>query len=163
MSEGIREQEQDTRQIFFRSLVKNIPFESILEVWFVWATGTGHYVILLDEETHLCTCLLLINKGLMCRHFFCVGTYSQHARFHISIISSRWYLDTNIQPNDLLQQYPSFLVCGVAQENVMETEKSINFQHFFLFRIDSFGSQSAVKSNKTIYAELFGLSKKNID
>jgi hypothetical protein len=64
---GIREQEQDTRQILFRSLVTTIPADTIVEVWSVRATGThgiGHYVILLDEGTHLCTCLLLINKGL---------------------------------------------------------------------------------------------------
>ena len=79
MSIGIREQEQDTRQILFRSLIKTIPPEAIVEVWHVRATGTkgiGHYVILLNEGTHLCTCLLLINKGLVCRHFFHVGTYS---------------------------------------------------------------------------------------
>ncbi|CAB4441269.1 unnamed protein product [Rhizophagus irregularis] len=64
---GIREQERDTRQVLFRSLVSNLPTETILEVWNVRATGTqgiGHYTILLDEGTHLCTCLLLINKGL---------------------------------------------------------------------------------------------------
>jgi len=88
-----------------------------MEVWNVRATGTqgiGHYVVLLDEGTHLCTCLFLINKELICRHFFRVGTYSQHARFHISMILSRWYLDTNIQANDLLQRYPSIQVCGTT-------------------------------------------------
>ena len=91
INNGIREQEKDTRQILFQSLVKDIPLEAILEVWFVRATGTqgtGHYVVLLDEGTHLCTCLLLINKGLLCRHFFRVGTYSQYATFHISMIPS---------------------------------------------------------------------------
>ncbi len=91
MSVRIREQEQDTRQILFRSLAGTIPLEAILEVWYVRATrtqGTGHYVILLNEGTHICTCLLLINKGLICRHFFRVGTYSQNATFHISIILS---------------------------------------------------------------------------
>jgi hypothetical protein len=33
MSIGIREQEQDTRQILFRSLIKTIPPEAIIEVW----------------------------------------------------------------------------------------------------------------------------------
>lgn len=166
MSIGIREQEQDTRQILFRSLIKTIPLEAIIEVWHVRATGTkgiGHYIILLNEGTHLCTCLLLINKGLVCRHFFRVGTYSRHATFHISIIPNRWYLDTNIQPNNLLQQHPPIPVCGTTQEESVEMKKSINFQHFFLFRVDSHGSQPAVKSSKAIYAELFGLSKKGID
>ncbi|CAB4385824.1 unnamed protein product [Rhizophagus irregularis] len=142
ISIGIREQEQDIRQILFQSLIKTIPPEAIMEVWHVRATGTkgiGYYVILLNKEMHLCTCLLLINKGL--------------------------YLDTNIHPNDLLQQHPSIPVCGITQENVenVETEKSINFQHFFLFRVDSHGSQLPVKSSKAIYAELFGLLKKGID
>ena len=115
ISDGIREQQQDIRQILFRSLVKNIPPEAILEVWFVRATGThgiGHYVILLNERTHLCTCLLLINKGLVCRHFFRVGTYSQYATFHISMIPNRWYLDINIQSNDL-SQHSSILICSI--------------------------------------------------
>ncbi|POG61498.1 hypothetical protein GLOIN_2v1486191 [Rhizophagus irregularis DAOM 181602=DAOM 197198] len=67
MSIGIREQEQDTRQILFQSLIKTIPPEAIMEVWHVQATGTkgiGHYVILLNKGMHLCTCLLLINKEL---------------------------------------------------------------------------------------------------
>ena len=42
-------------------------------------------------------------------------------------------------------------------------EKSITFQHFFIFQVDSHASPPAVKSSKAIYAELFGLSKKGID
>ena len=97
---GIREQVQDTRQILFRSLVSNLLTEAIIEVWHVRATGTqgiGHYVILLNEGTHLCTCLLLVNKGLVCRHFFRVGTYSRFATFHICMIPNRWYLNPNTE------------------------------------------------------------------
>ena len=61
----------------------------------------------------------------MCRHFFRVGTYSRNATFHISIIPNWWYLNTNIQPNDLLQQHPSFPVCGATQGDVTGTGKSI--------------------------------------
>src|SRR5581483_9497743 len=167
ISIGIREQEQDIQQILFQSLIKPIPQEVIIEVWHVRATetnGTGHYVILLDEGTHLCTCLLLINKRLICRHFFHVGTYSQYAKFHISIIPNRWYLDTDFQPNDLLQHHPPVPVCGTAQgENVIETEKNITFQYSFMLRVDLNSSQLAVKSSKAIYAELMGLAKKGID
>ena len=72
-------------------------------------------------------------------------------------------MDTKIHLDDLLQQHPSIPVCGTMQEENAETEKSINFQHFFLFRADLHGFQPAVKSSKAIYAELFGLSKKGID
>src|SRR5579859_1467688 len=126
--------------------------EAILEVWNVRATGThgiGHYVILLDEGTYLCTCLLLINKGLVCRHFLRVGTYSQHANFHISMIPIRWYMNTDIQTDDLLQQYPSIPVCNIAQiEDSVEIDRSINFYHFFSLQIDSHSSQASVKLTK---------------
>ena len=72
----------------------------VLEMWHVRATGTsgvGHYVMLLNDGTHLCTCLLLMNKGLICCHFFRVATYSQSATFHITLISSHWYLEPNIK------------------------------------------------------------------
>ncbi|CAB4483511.1 unnamed protein product [Rhizophagus irregularis] len=123
ISNGIREQEQDIRQILFQSLIKNIPPEAILE------------------------------------YFFRVGTYSQHATFHISIIPNRWYLD---QSNDL-SQYPPIPVCSTQIDNKIEMEKSITFQHFFSFRVDSHGSHSAINSTKAIYAELSGLSKKATD
>lgn len=105
----------------------------------------------------------MINKGLICRHFFRVGTYSQHATFHISMIPNRWYLDINIQSTNF-SQYPPIPVCGTTQtENRVGMEKSITFQHFFSFRVDSHDSNLVIKSTKAIYAELFGLSKKVID
>ncbi|CAB4444471.1 unnamed protein product [Rhizophagus irregularis] len=170
ISIGIREQEQDTRQILLRSLVSTIPMEAILEVWNVRATGTrgiGHYVILLNEGTHLCTCLLLINKGLVCQHFFRVGTYSRFATFHICMIPNRWYINPDVEPNDLLQQYTFIPVCDKIQsEDNIPFKNPITFQHFFSIRIDSHGSQPsqpAVNSPKAMYAELAGLSKKAID
>lgn len=167
MSDSIREQDLDTRQILFRSLIRNIPLEAIVEVWNVRATRTqtmGHYVILLDEGTHLCTCLLLINKGLVCRHFLRVGTYSRYATFHISMIPNRWYLDTNTQPSELLQLHPSIPVCTTRPEgDSMEFENRVNFHHLFSVLVDSHGSQSQIKSTKSIQAELFGLSRKGVD
>ena len=58
--------------------------------------------------------------------FFRVGTYSQYATFHISMIPNRWYLDIDIQSNDF-SQYPSILICNTQPENRVEMEKSITF------------------------------------
>uniref|UniRef100_U9SW30 CCHC-type domain-containing protein n=1 Tax=Rhizophagus irregularis (strain DAOM 181602 / DAOM 197198 / MUCL 43194) TaxID=747089 RepID=U9SW30_RHIID len=113
ISIGIREQEQDTRQILLRSLVLTIPMEAILKVW----------------------------NRLVYRHFFRVGTYSRFATFHICMIPNRWYINPDVELNDLLQQYP-------------------------FIPIDSHGSQPsqpAVNSPKTMYAELARLLKKAID
>ncbi|CAG8826527.1 36842_t:CDS:2 [Gigaspora margarita] len=50
-------------------------------------------VALLSDGTYLCTCMEMINKGIICHHFWHVMLYSIHAKFHISIIPTRWYKD----------------------------------------------------------------------
>src|SRR4051812_26757606 len=77
----------------------------------------------------------------------------------MNIIPSRWYLDINIQSNNL----SPISVCGTQIEDRIGMEKSITFQHYFSFQVDSHVSNLAIKSTKAIYAELFGLSKKAID
>ncbi len=128
---GIREQKQDTRQILFRSLVSNLPTEIILEIWNVQATdiqGIKHYIILLNKGTHLCICLLLINKGLVYQHFFRISIYSKFATFYISMILNWWYLNLNVELNDLLQKYPFIPVCAKTQ-----SEDNISFGEHITF------------------------------
>src|SRR5437868_7241835 len=50
-----------------------------------------HFVIISDNANHLCTCMLLVSKGLVCRHFFSVMTNSDEAMFHIRLIPDQWY------------------------------------------------------------------------
>jgi hypothetical protein len=146
-------------------LIKDVTQETVLEVWHVRATGTsgiGHYVVLLNDGTHLCTCLLLMNKGLICHHFFRVATYSQSAIYHITLISPRWYLKPDINQDTLLQQIPAITLCSTnnSDENLITNS---TFNHLFSIRSTSYNSSSITKSNKIIYAKLFGLSKKVID
>ena len=84
------------------------------------------------------------------------------------MISSRWYLDFNIELNDLLQQYSFIPVCDKIQleNNIPFGSHTITFQHFFSIHINAYGSQSlqpSVRSSKAIYAKLSELSKKAID
>ncbi|RHZ49583.1 hypothetical protein Glove_519g62 [Diversispora epigaea] len=52
------------------------------------------------------------------------------------------YLNPDMEPNDLLQKHPSISICGVAKSgDSMEFEKSINFEHFFSIRANSYSSQ----------------------
>lgn len=118
-------------------MINDVIQETILEVWHVRATGTsgiGHYVVLLNDGTHLCTCLLLMNKGLICRHFFRVATYSQSATYHITLIPSRWYLEPNVNQEALLQQMPAIILCSTtnSEENLPITNGT--FKHLFSIR-----------------------------
>lgn len=83
------------------------------------------------------------------------------------MILNRWYINPDVEPNDLLQQYSFIPVCNKIQsEDNIPFKNPITFQYFFLIRIDSYGSQtsqSTVNSPKAMYAELARLSKKAID
>jgi hypothetical protein len=146
-------------------LVKDVTQEMVVEVWYVQATGMsgiGHYVVLLNDGTHLCTCLLLINKGLICRHFFRIATYSQTATFHITLISPHWYLEPNNKQETLIQQMSAITLCSNSEENIPNPNGT--FKHLFSIRSTICNPYSTtIKPNKVIYAELFGLSKKVID
>ncbi|RGB30767.1 hypothetical protein C1646_817713 [Rhizophagus diaphanus] len=68
--EMAREDDYDQPQSLFSSLIKNIPHNSIRQVW----KATRHrgqkselqHIILLDDRLHLCTYLWLINKEIVC-------------------------------------------------------------------------------------------------
>ena len=85
-----REDDYDQPQSLFSLLIKNIPHNNIKQVWKVvrhhGQKSEPQHVILLDDGSHLCTCLWLINRGIICRHFFRVMSYSANAQFHISLI-----------------------------------------------------------------------------
>lgn len=160
----VREQEHETCQILFTSLIQNIPHEKILQVWHVRYTGTsghGHYVILLNDSTHLCTCLLLINKGLICRHFFRVGTYSPLAIFHIALIPNHWYLEPNITSSDLFQQIPATFISISERQEVSDVTPQVTLEHLTLIRQNcNSNGKVTTKPIKARYAKLSGLSKK---
>ena len=48
-------------------------------------------MILLQDKGHICTCLIILNRGLVCRHFFQVMIRSKQAQFSISLIKKRWF------------------------------------------------------------------------
>src|SRR2546423_13601119 len=78
------------------TLIKYIDQASIHEVWCVATIeqNKDHYLVIYGNANHLCTCMLLITKGLVCRHFFSVMLSSEKAMFHIGLIPARWYQET---------------------------------------------------------------------
>ena len=66
-----------------------------MEIWEVkhMASNTTsvNYVALFQDHSHICTCLLLVSEGLICRHFFQVMLRTQKAKFAYNLLKSRWY------------------------------------------------------------------------
>lgn len=80
------------------------------------------------------------------------------------MIPARWYLNSDTNPIDLLQQNSPVPVCSTIQSKDNPTlEKSISLDQLSLIRNDSANARLSVKPAKVIYAELFGISRKAIE
>ncbi|GES84413.1 hypothetical protein GLOIN_2v1472538 [Rhizophagus clarus] len=111
----------DWKKAFLKDLMKNIPNPLITEIWKVQPSIGAQpwlvqYVILLQDGSHICTCLMLINKGIICRHFIKILTKSASAFFNISLIPSRWYNDQTAQlSGDEIHASPSIQLFNNSQ------------------------------------------------
>ncbi|GBC36318.2 hypothetical protein GLOIN_2v1885686 [Rhizophagus irregularis DAOM 181602=DAOM 197198] len=92
---GILGHSHDIPQIRLRDLLNGISYNDIIEIWEVSyiasKTSKSHYVVILKDVTLLCTCMFIINQGMICRHQFRVLIQSDNAIFHISHIHTRWF------------------------------------------------------------------------
>ncbi|CAB5388087.1 unnamed protein product [Rhizophagus irregularis] len=129
------ENKYDYKKALLKDLMKNIPNSFIIEVWRVqpsigaqpWLT---QYVILLQDGSHICTCLMLINKGIICRHFIRILTKSASAFFNISLIPSRWYNDQAAQLSESeIRASPSIQLFNTSQS--VPTHSNLNLEYSY--------------------------------
>ena len=81
-------------QIRLYELLLDIPEDNIQEIWevsYVSITSTSkpHYVVVFTDCTSLCTCMLIINQGIPCRHQYRIFLQSTKAIFHLEFIHLR--------------------------------------------------------------------------
>ncbi|CAB4384521.1 unnamed protein product [Rhizophagus irregularis] len=88
--EGVLEHLYDILQIHLKELFNNIPYNNIKEIWEVSyiasKSSKSHYVIILEDSTLLCTCMFIVNQGMLCHHQYRVLIQSEKAIFHMSLI-----------------------------------------------------------------------------
>ncbi|CAG8789746.1 5284_t:CDS:2, partial [Cetraspora pellucida] len=99
------EDQLDRPQIAIHSLLNRIQLSNVLEIWelFGLTTKYKHFIVLLNDREHLCTCLAIINRGLVYSHYFYIIMNSKVAKFSIKLIAKCWYKnninDQNFQSN----------------------------------------------------------------
>ncbi|CAB4493479.1 unnamed protein product [Rhizophagus irregularis] len=101
-NEGFLEDHLNRPQTSLFSLLEEIELSDIIEIWELYSLTKKtykHYIILLIDGGHLCTCLAIINRGLVCLHYFQVMMNSKVAKFNIGLIARRWYIE------DIQDQY----------------------------------------------------------
>ncbi|CAB5186867.1 unnamed protein product [Rhizophagus irregularis] len=86
------EDDYESKLSNLRSLILYLGHTVIQEVWSVTTIEKNkeHFVVLYGNANHLCTCMWLVTRGLVCRHFFSVMFNSDMAMFHIGLIPARW-------------------------------------------------------------------------
>ena len=120
-----------------------------------------HYLVLLKNNSHICTCLLTIQQGIICRHFFQVMLATNNAKFHIRLILSWWYyknLDGTKEPFISADKFYK-----EREEKQQETIIPINYLSAFGQDNQDFLEESLpVVQQKMLYGELHGMYKKAI-
>ena len=83
--------------IELKQLIAGLDPAKIHELWQISSNNrkSKHFIVLYDNSMHLCTCLILINRGLVCRHFFVTMLVSPVAKFHIGLVPQRWYTNAS--------------------------------------------------------------------
>lgn len=153
--------------------------ENILEIWRVslfdqHTHSYPHYVIILADNTHLCTCLYIISNGFYCRHFFSVFKISRNTKFDIKLISKRWYADlmqvsdslpimgTIGEPNTIMEMNQ---VTSIRGPNILEPSVCTNItqkqQYVHGFGVTKSGLKFAVENS--LVDEFVGLITRFIE
>lgn len=66
-------------------------------------TGTVHIVALLSDSRYVCDCMMGINLGIPCRHFFRALIDAKSLQFHIGMIRARFVLSQLSPQKKLIQ------------------------------------------------------------
>ena len=122
----------DACVIELEQLIVGLDMEQITELWRISSIDkkSQHFIALYGNAGHLCTCLTLINRGLVCRHFFALMLSSSNAKFHIALVSQRWYTDALIMKGNSMQSSEPVISSTISNdefgtfEYVMETDFS---------------------------------------
>jgi len=77
-------------------MLDSVSGESIKEIWRITPymfTNSYQHIIIFKDGTHLCTCLLLVSHGIICRHYFKLMVENSNALFHVLLMPTRWLQD----------------------------------------------------------------------
>jgi hypothetical protein len=144
------------------ALITYLNNARIHEVWRVTTIEQNkeHFVVICNNANHLCTCMWLVTRGLVCRHFFSVMLNSDKAMFHIGLIPDRWYNEKF--PN--FQEEPAITICSEKNEPMHEHQIRPDFSLLHEIRHTQAFSETVKQnlSHRAKYNQGFGYAKKAI-
>ena len=146
-------------------MISDINKDQISSMWAVNVENKlvkKHFVILLTNGSHHCSCLSLINRGIICRHYFQIMLRSPAAKFHLKLIPSRWYYrdkDPSREPFLVADKFEDKITPTIPQHNIpfltaicKTSQDSINTQHERLTDIQLYGKIAGLTHKATMKA-----------
>jgi len=76
----------DYWQTYLKALLNLALRESIKEIWRIvpyMIPKSYQHIIILENETHIYTCLLLVSHRIVCQHYFKLIVENLTAMFHV--------------------------------------------------------------------------------
>ena len=89
----------DERKACIKSIFNYVNQDEVKEIWGISVQNTQkfkHFIFLMNNSSHLCSCLSTITRGLVCRHYFSLMIYTCTAAFHIQLIRQRWFKNSEL-------------------------------------------------------------------
>lgn len=150
----------DARQITAACMISDVIKDQIVSMWSVIVGNkltVKHFIILLSNGSHYCSCLSLNNRGIICRHYFQVMLHTPDAKFHIRLIPSRWYYkdkDPSKEPFLVASKFEVEAAPMVLQHDIP-----------FLTAIQQTVSQDSITQHERVtdiqlYGKISGLARK---
>jgi hypothetical protein len=81
------------------------------------------HILILNDGTHLCTCLLLVSHGIVCRHYFKLMVENPNALFHVMLMPVRWFQNESWKNLDIISQEPFIGISSKGHQNDNNTHK----------------------------------------
>lgn len=99
--------------------IESNKIQGVFKVFRERAESRPQYVVLLKDKSFLCTCLMLQNAGVVCRHAFLLIRRNPMFRYHISMIPRRWFHEARQGlTNEVLRVQP-FLASDTVEKGAV--------------------------------------------
>ncbi|CAG8850703.1 12644_t:CDS:1, partial [Racocetra persica] len=114
VNDKAHEDDYELPQILLTDILKTIKSSEILEIWRLTFSCNmkSQFVILILDDSHRCTCNMLVIYGYPCYHFYKILRTSPCTQWHIGLILKWWYRDNKIDNDqDFLIQHNPISLC----------------------------------------------------
>jgi hypothetical protein len=151
----------DERKAYAKSILHYVNQEEIKEIWGISIQNTQkykHFILLMNNSAHLCSCLATVTKGVVCQHYFSLIMHTHAAAFHIQLIRQHWY------KNPELNSKNEPFVYAVKFQNMelpKQSEEILYLTAMVQNNVDKWNQESRSTLNERIfYGKVMGLAKK---